>query len=128
MALSTEECLNIMEEYSQEFSEKYTTHSFEDILNLYSVDFNTYIKALVACNCCERHKLNTSCDLVNSYQQQKTPFRYVDKNECTCPCRHYIRALCRAYYENQDSYKKSSSSTNVDCCFRSQCEFRCNCK
>lgn len=130
MALSIEECLKNMEKFAEKFYEKRDTHSFEDILNLYIFDFNKYIKALSMCTCCERHQQNRPTHLVNPHEQQEMVYNTcVDKNECTCTCRHYIRILCRANYEKPNKLEKSSSSSGgAGCCFRSQCEFRCNCK
>lgn len=126
MSLSIEECLKIMEECSEEFYKKRDTHSFEDILNLYISDHNMYIKTLSMCKCCERHQQNrpthSSCEQPEWNLEHDTN---IYKNKCTCPCRHYIRTICSAYHNKKRKVDVSSSKGS---CFRSQCEFRCNCK
>ena len=51
-------------------------------------------KELVKCTCCDRHKIDfptLGCKLSTSVNKD------INTPECTCPCRHIARHLCREW-------------------------------
>jgi len=125
------DCLQKLEDIAIVYdntSENYD--KFEDVLNEYIMDHNLYIQTLLTCKCCDRHQENKPeylQELINPHFNNTQ----LNESHCRCPCRHYSRAICRAYYKKQnhdhDQKQKTQKSDQSGLCFRSQCEFRCNC-
>jgi len=127
MVMTLIECLTKLEDIANVYdnnSENYD--KFEDVLNEYIIDHNLYVQSLLTCKCCHRHQENKPVYLQELINPPFNNTRLSD-SDCKCPCRHYSRAICRAYYKKQNQKPQNQKSHQTGVCFRSQCEFGCNC-
>jgi hypothetical protein len=125
MSLFAENVIEILDQLKKNYHTNNKYSSFESILNKELLNADKCIKSLSMCKCCERHQQNRPQHLQRWLELEFHNTQLTD-NDCKCPCRHYSRHICRACYK-QDKSDKQDKSLSKGSCFRSQCEFRCNC-
>lgn len=93
--------MTTIEEVIQNINYLFTNTTENPIDSLYFnvTDPNKYIKILSECKCCERHQRERPTCL---YLWKDTHFNGTNltAGECSCPCRHYARFICRVCWEN----------------------------
>ena len=129
MALSTKNVIEILDQLKKDYHTNNKYSSFESILNEELSNADKFVKRLSMCKCCERHQQNRPQHLQQWLEPEFSNTQLnKDDNDCKCQCRHYSRHICRACYQEKSKKSKPDVSLSKVSCFRSQCEFRCNCQ